>query len=158
MHYFRNPRHTQSMIADMMLTEYFRKFQWEIALWDRCQHALLTCICHEGSPCLHWCWAITANTERTETFVLWYWNFWEIQVLVNFGSNTKALGSTCFGTEIIPKWYRRIKNQTFSNIYLVKTRYQCLVLSCYWQVTNVILTLELWCSRTALHVPDQDWP
>ena len=27
MHYFGNPRHTQSMIAYMILTEYFWKFQ-----------------------------------------------------------------------------------------------------------------------------------
>ena len=36
MHYFGIPRHTQSMIAYMILTEYFRKFQWKIALWEFC--------------------------------------------------------------------------------------------------------------------------
>ena len=36
MHYSGNPRHTQSMIAYMILTEYFWKFQWKIALWECC--------------------------------------------------------------------------------------------------------------------------
>ena len=43
MHYFWNPRHTQSMIAfeNMILTEYFWNFRWTIALWECCWHALL---------------------------------------------------------------------------------------------------------------------
>ena len=36
MHSFGNPRHTQSIIAYMILTEYFWKFQWTIALWECC--------------------------------------------------------------------------------------------------------------------------
>ena len=36
MHYFGIPRHTQSMIAYKILTEYFWKFQWWIALWECC--------------------------------------------------------------------------------------------------------------------------
>ena len=36
MHYFGNPRHTQSMIEYMILTEYFWKFQWKVALWECC--------------------------------------------------------------------------------------------------------------------------
>ena len=38
MHYFGNPRHTQSMIAYIILTEYFWKFQWKITFG-----MLLTC-------------------------------------------------------------------------------------------------------------------
>ena len=34
------PYHTQSMIAYKILTKYFWKFQWEIALWECCSHAL----------------------------------------------------------------------------------------------------------------------
>ena len=41
MHYFGNPRHTQSMIAYMILTERFWKFQWKIGFWKCCLHALL---------------------------------------------------------------------------------------------------------------------
>ena len=40
-HYFGNPRHTQSMVAYMILTEYVWKFQWKIVLWECCWHALL---------------------------------------------------------------------------------------------------------------------
>ena len=41
MHFFGNPRHTQPMIAYIMiLTEYFWKFQWKIALLECCYHAL----------------------------------------------------------------------------------------------------------------------
>ena len=36
MHYFGNPRHTQSMIAYVILTEYFWKFQGKVALWECC--------------------------------------------------------------------------------------------------------------------------
>ena len=36
MHYFGIPRHTQSMIAYMILTEYFWEFQGKIALWECC--------------------------------------------------------------------------------------------------------------------------
>ena len=36
MHCFGNPRHTQSMITYMNLTEYFWKFQLKIALWECC--------------------------------------------------------------------------------------------------------------------------
>ena len=36
MHYFGNPRHTQSMITYMILSEYFWKFRWNIALWECC--------------------------------------------------------------------------------------------------------------------------
>ena len=36
MHYFTIPRHTQSIIAYKILTEYFRKFQWKVALWECC--------------------------------------------------------------------------------------------------------------------------
>ena len=35
-HYFGYPRHTQSMIAFIILTEYFWKFQWKFTLWERC--------------------------------------------------------------------------------------------------------------------------
>ena len=35
-HYFGNPRHTQSMVAYMILTEYFWKFQRKIAFWECC--------------------------------------------------------------------------------------------------------------------------
>ena len=28
------------MIAEIILTEYFWKFQWEITLWECCKHAL----------------------------------------------------------------------------------------------------------------------
>mgnify|MGYP001797770854 CR=1 FL=1 len=41
MNYFGNPEHAQSTIACMILTEYFWKFQWKIALWECCYHALL---------------------------------------------------------------------------------------------------------------------
>ena len=42
MHYFfKKPRHTRSMIAYMILTEYFWKFQWKTASWECCQCALL---------------------------------------------------------------------------------------------------------------------
>ena len=41
MHYYWNPRHTRSMIAYIVLTEYFWKFQWKIAYWECCKHALL---------------------------------------------------------------------------------------------------------------------
>ena len=34
LHYFGIPRHTQSMIASKILTEYFWKFQWKVALWE----------------------------------------------------------------------------------------------------------------------------
>ena len=34
MHNFRTPRHTQSMIAYKILTEYIWIFQWKIALWE----------------------------------------------------------------------------------------------------------------------------
>ena len=35
MHYFGNPRHTQSIITYIMiLTEYFWEFQFKIVLWD----------------------------------------------------------------------------------------------------------------------------
>ena len=40
---FGNPRHTQPMIAYIILNEYFWKFQWKIALWECCWHALLWC-------------------------------------------------------------------------------------------------------------------
>ena len=33
-HYFGNPRHTQSMVAYMILTEYFWKFQRKIEFWN----------------------------------------------------------------------------------------------------------------------------
>ena len=36
MHYFGIPRHTQSMMAYKILTEYFWKSQWKIALWECC--------------------------------------------------------------------------------------------------------------------------
>ena len=35
-HHFGNPRHTQSMVAYKILTEYFWKFQRKIALWVCC--------------------------------------------------------------------------------------------------------------------------
>ena len=34
MHYFGIPRHTQSLIAYRLLTEYFWKFQYKNALWE----------------------------------------------------------------------------------------------------------------------------
>ena len=34
MHYIGIPRHTQSMIAYKILTEYIWIFQWKIALWE----------------------------------------------------------------------------------------------------------------------------
>ena len=40
MHCFGNPRHTQSMIAYMILTEYFWKSRYKFALWEYCYHAL----------------------------------------------------------------------------------------------------------------------
>ena len=43
MHYFGNPRHTQSSIENMILNEYFRKFEQKFALWECCQNALLSC-------------------------------------------------------------------------------------------------------------------
>ena len=36
MYYIGNPRHTQSMIAYMFLTEYFWIFQKKVALWECC--------------------------------------------------------------------------------------------------------------------------
>ena len=36
MHYFGNPGHTQSKGSIMILTEYFWKFLWKIALWEFC--------------------------------------------------------------------------------------------------------------------------
>ena len=33
-HYFEKTRQTQSMVAYMIFTEYFEKFQWKIALWE----------------------------------------------------------------------------------------------------------------------------
>ena len=36
MHHFGNPRHTQSMIVYIILTENFWKFQSKVALWERC--------------------------------------------------------------------------------------------------------------------------
>ena len=36
MHYFGNPRHTQSLIVYMILTEYFWKVQVKIAMWECC--------------------------------------------------------------------------------------------------------------------------
>ena len=52
MHYFWNPRHTQSMIAfeNMILTEYFWKFRWKIALWECCWHALLHILTVQSNP------------------------------------------------------------------------------------------------------------
>ena len=41
MHYFGNPRHAQSMIANKNSTEYFWKIPVKIALWECCYHALL---------------------------------------------------------------------------------------------------------------------
>ena len=41
MHYFGNPRYIQSMTAYNILTEYFLKFQYKIALWECSRHALL---------------------------------------------------------------------------------------------------------------------
>ena len=40
MHYFRIPRHTQSMIDNKIVTEYFSKLQGKIALWACCCNAL----------------------------------------------------------------------------------------------------------------------
>ena len=34
--YFGNPRHTLSMIAYLILTEYFWKSQRKVALWECC--------------------------------------------------------------------------------------------------------------------------
>ena len=42
-HYFGNPRHTQSIIAYMILTGYFWKFQWKIASWECCLTRPITC-------------------------------------------------------------------------------------------------------------------
>ena len=36
MHYFRKPRHTQSMIEYVILTEYFWKFPVKNAFWECC--------------------------------------------------------------------------------------------------------------------------
>ena len=36
MHYFGIPRHTRSTISYTILTEYFWKSQWNIALWECC--------------------------------------------------------------------------------------------------------------------------
>ena len=33
-HYFGTPRHTQSMIAYIILTKYLLKFQWKVVLWE----------------------------------------------------------------------------------------------------------------------------
>ena len=35
-HHFGFPRHTQSMIAYRILTEYFWELQWKVALWECC--------------------------------------------------------------------------------------------------------------------------
>ena len=39
LHYFWNPRHTQPMIAYIIMTEYFWKFQWKIAWSEWCKHS-----------------------------------------------------------------------------------------------------------------------
>ena len=36
MHYFGIPRHTQSMIAYTIVTEYFWKYKSKVALWECC--------------------------------------------------------------------------------------------------------------------------
>ena len=53
-HYFGNPRHTQSMIAYIIiLTEYFWKFQRKIALWECYINALL-----DGLAVWHQFWGV----------------------------------------------------------------------------------------------------
>ena len=53
MHYFGIPRHIQSMIAYKILTEYFWKFQWKIALSEHLLHALFDSIQFNSKPLLH---------------------------------------------------------------------------------------------------------
>ena len=56
--------------------------------------------------CYECCWSKTENTKRTATSAFGYRQFWAISVPVNFGSNTKALGSNWFGAKMEPKWNR----------------------------------------------------
>ena len=61
MHYFGIPRHTQSIIACEILTEYFWKLQWTNALWECCQRALSTQLINVSLTL----WHVSEATRRT---------------------------------------------------------------------------------------------
>ena len=71
MHYFRIPR--RSIIAYKILTEYFWKFQWLIALWECCWHTLLRNTASFLSPFLPALWTMRSHpkilhvTRRTKS-------------------------------------------------------------------------------------------
>ena len=66
MHYYGNPRHTQSMIVYIILTEYFWKFKWKAALWLCSEHALLD-LCQ---LCRLSCWAHKMKKPHASTEML----------------------------------------------------------------------------------------
>ena len=51
MHRFGFPRHTQSMLAQKTVTEYFSRFRWKIALWEYSTVRWIPVWLWDFSPC-----------------------------------------------------------------------------------------------------------
>ena len=70
MHYFGIPRHTQSVIAYNILSEYSWKFQRKIALLEFCSHSLLDKFDHKNAQKLRKSF-LDCNALWGQVYYLW---------------------------------------------------------------------------------------
>ena len=105
MHYFGKPRHTQSMIAYMILTEYFRKIQRKIAMPLTCPIAVVLISCVIFFTFKHFTLTIAEiSTLPTPTS---YSIFGPIRVRPTTENPIPCLSlmSTCFVTPIVASYF-----------------------------------------------------